>query len=140
MFAVTGASMAKLRHMQNGGKRARHSLDQWDRVSCFLVCEDIKLTPSLSKVRSRKIYYIRLSGANIVAVMDRDRRLTGWLRGQTGEAAAPAGFELNNPWRVRQYTLSPLSTLLTPYIAGEAIHVRWPLRVTSATDITGHCI
>ena len=34
-------------------------------------------------------------------VMDRDRRLTGYLRGQTDNPVAPAGFELNNPWRVR---------------------------------------
>jgi hypothetical protein len=33
--------------------------------------------------------------------MDRDRRLTGFLRGQTDKPIAPAGFELNNPWRVR---------------------------------------
>jgi hypothetical protein len=32
--------------------------------------------------------------------MDRDRRLTGYLRGQTDNPVAPAGFELNNPWRV----------------------------------------
>ncbi len=32
MFAVTGAGLSKIRHMQNGGKRARHSVDQWDRV------------------------------------------------------------------------------------------------------------
>lgn len=34
-------------------------------------------------------------------VMDRDRRLTGSLRGQTDKAVAPPGFELNNPWKVR---------------------------------------
>jgi hypothetical protein len=34
-------------------------------------------------------------------VMERDRRLTGFMRGQTDKAEAPAGFELNNPWRVR---------------------------------------
>lgn len=33
-------------------------------------------------------------------MMDRDRRLTGYLRGQSDKAAAPVGFELNNPWRV----------------------------------------
>lgn len=33
--------------------------------------------------------------------MERDRRLTGFARGQTDKAVAPAGFELNNPWRVR---------------------------------------
>lgn len=32
--------------------------------------------------------------------MDRDRRLTGRLRGQTDGAEAPAGFELSNGWRV----------------------------------------
>jgi hypothetical protein len=32
--------------------------------------------------------------------MDRDRRLTGYLRGQTDQAIAPAGFELSNGWRV----------------------------------------
>jgi hypothetical protein len=32
MFAFSGAGLAKIRHMQNGGKRARHSVDQWDRV------------------------------------------------------------------------------------------------------------
>lgn len=32
--------------------------------------------------------------------MDRDRRLTGFLRGQSDEVVAPLGFELNNPWRV----------------------------------------
>lgn len=35
------------------------------------------------------------------AVMERDRRLTGFMRGQTDKPEAPAGFELNNPWRVR---------------------------------------
>lgn len=33
-------------------------------------------------------------------VMDRDRRLTGWLRGQTDKVEAPVGFEVNNPWKV----------------------------------------
>lgn len=35
-----------------------------------------------------------------LTVMDRDRRLTGYLRGQTDRVEAPEGFELNNPWRV----------------------------------------
>ncbi|KAK5113851.1 hypothetical protein LTR62_003235 [Meristemomyces frigidus] len=33
MFGFSGAALSKLRHMQNGGKRARHSVDQWDRQS-----------------------------------------------------------------------------------------------------------
>jgi hypothetical protein len=35
-------------------------------------------------------------------MMDRDRRLTGYLRGQTDNPIAPPGFELNNPWRVER--------------------------------------
>jgi hypothetical protein len=34
--------------------------------------------------------------------MERDHRLTGFMRGQTDKAEAPAGFELNNPWRCEQ--------------------------------------
>jgi hypothetical protein len=34
-------------------------------------------------------------------VMDRDRRLTGYKRGQSDKAEAPEGFELSNSWRVR---------------------------------------
>lgn len=33
MFGVTGATLSKFRNMQNGGKRARRSIDAWDRVS-----------------------------------------------------------------------------------------------------------
>ena len=33
-------------------------------------------------------------------MMERDRRLTGFLRGQTDQADAPPGFEVNNPWKV----------------------------------------
>ncbi|CVK90810.1 uncharacterized protein FMAN_09039 [Fusarium mangiferae] len=33
-------------------------------------------------------------------LMDRDRRLTGTLRGQTDKPEAPLGFELNNPWKL----------------------------------------
>ncbi|KAH6658864.1 hypothetical protein F5X68DRAFT_226145 [Plectosphaerella plurivora] len=35
-------------------------------------------------------------------VMDRDRRLTGSLRGQCDNPIAPPGFELNNPWRLER--------------------------------------
>ncbi|KAH8599790.1 hypothetical protein B0O99DRAFT_612857 [Bisporella sp. PMI_857] len=63
--ALAELGYQKVRHMQNGGKRARHSIDQWDKQ-----------------------------------MMDRDFRLTGFLRGQTDNPAAPAGFEVNNPWRV----------------------------------------
>jgi hypothetical protein len=32
-FGITGAGLSKIRNIQNGGKRARHSIDQWDRQS-----------------------------------------------------------------------------------------------------------
>ncbi|ORY08533.1 hypothetical protein BCR34DRAFT_626193 [Clohesyomyces aquaticus] len=33
-------------------------------------------------------------------MLERDRRLTGFMRGQTDKPYAQPGFELNNPWRV----------------------------------------
>ncbi|KAF1944800.1 hypothetical protein EJ02DRAFT_340251 [Clathrospora elynae] len=66
-FAVSAVSVGKLREMQNGGKRARRGVDQWDKQ-----------------------------------MMERDRRLTGFMRGQTDKPIAPEGFELNNPWRCEQ--------------------------------------
>ncbi|KAK0704183.1 hypothetical protein B0T21DRAFT_107984 [Apiosordaria backusii] len=35
-------------------------------------------------------------------MMDRDRRLTGVLRGQTDNPIAPTGFEVNQPWRAEK--------------------------------------
>lgn len=35
-------------------------------------------------------------------MMDRDRRLTGFVRGQTDRAEAPPGFEVNNPWKLEK--------------------------------------
>jgi len=67
MFGVSGAGLSAVRYYQNGGKRQRRNLDQWDRQ-----------------------------------MMNRDRRLTGFLRGQTDNPKAPPGFELNNPWRAEK--------------------------------------
>ena len=33
MFGVSGVGLANIKYYQNGGKRARRSLDQWDRQS-----------------------------------------------------------------------------------------------------------
>ncbi|PNS16415.1 hypothetical protein CAC42_149 [Sphaceloma murrayae] len=64
-FALSGGALSKIRHMQNGGKRPRHSIDGWDRQ-----------------------------------MMERDLRLTGYLRGQSDNVKAPAGFELSNRWKL----------------------------------------
>lgn len=45
-------------------------------------------------------------------VMDRDRRLTGFLRGQSDSVKAPAGFELSNPWRVSLVRYLTLSSMI----------------------------
>lgn len=45
--------------------------------------------------------------------MDRDRRLTGTLRGQTDKPDAPLGFELNNPWKVSVTGMFQATQLLT---------------------------
>jgi hypothetical protein len=58
--------------------------------------------------------------------MDRDRRLTGYLRGQTDQALAPSGFEFTNGWRVSfardmmsdPKTVSPRVRLLTAITTG----------------------
>lgn len=45
----------------------------------------------------------------LLAVMNRDQRLTGSLRGQTDKPLAPTGFELNNPWRVGHLASRPFT-------------------------------
>lgn len=48
-------------------------------------------------------------------MMDRDRRLTGYLRGQSDRPIAPAGFEFSNGWRVRRLPASfPPSAMSAP--------------------------
>jgi hypothetical protein len=68
----------------------------------------------------------------VLAVMDRDRRLTGYLRGQTDQALAPAGFEFTNGWRVSLLrdliSASPRVNLLTINSSGrEACPVKTKL-------------
>lgn len=91
MFGVTGAGMSKIKNMQNDGKRARRSVDQWDRVrpSTLSACESMRMLE-----KYRMLTHV------VQQMMDRDRRITGFLRGQSDSPIAPAGFELNNPWRV----------------------------------------
>ncbi|KAL1842868.1 hypothetical protein VTK73DRAFT_3016 [Phialemonium thermophilum] len=67
MFGVTGAGLSKIKNMQNGGKRARRSLDQWDRQS---------------KGNGRSVCPLSILSID--------------------HPVAPAGYELNNPWRVEK--------------------------------------
>ncbi|KAI0575287.1 MWFE domain-containing protein [Pyrenophora tritici-repentis] len=80
-FAFSAVSVGKLKEMQNGGKKTRRGIDQWDRYDRSVMTSCAYLhTP----------------------VMERDRRLTGFMRGQTDKPVAPEGFELNNPWRCEE--------------------------------------
>ncbi|CCC09861.1 unnamed protein product [Sordaria macrospora k-hell] len=93
MFGVTGAGLSAIKTAQNGGKKARWSLDTWDRyeplITANYTSHDTPLCTSTLTATDNGCFI----------VMDRDRRLTGWLRGQTDAADAPYGFEYNNPWR-----------------------------------------
>ncbi|KAI9931345.1 hypothetical protein MW887_011009 [Aspergillus wentii] len=35
-------------------------------------------------------------------VMERDQRITGAFRAQSGNAEAPKGFEVSNPWKLEK--------------------------------------
>ena len=100
-FAFSAVSVGKLKEIQNGGKRTRRGIDAWDRVSYVYrgymewaanmwIAKYDQFTMTSSMPRTYK-----------TPVMERDRRLTGFMRGQTDQPVAPPGFELNNPWRVR---------------------------------------
>lgn len=49
------------------------------------------------------------------SVMMRDRRLTGYLRGQTDQVVANPGFEVNKGWQVSPYHSSELVPTLTQH-------------------------
>lgn len=92
--------MSALRAMQNEGKRGRHSVDQWDRVS-ITRCPTGLIEADRHPAKYRLLPSVDFEPwLTSPAVMDRDRRLTGTLRGQTDNPKAPPGFELNNPWKV----------------------------------------
>ena len=76
--------------------------------------QDIRWISGIDKVRR---FMDSLRGQQELtqrAVMDRDRRLTGYLRGQTDNVKAPPGFELNNPWRVSFLALLHRACATTP--------------------------
>jgi hypothetical protein len=63
-------------------------------------------------------------------MMDRDRRLTGYLRGQTDNVAAPPGFEVNNPWKVRYALCYDIAVLLVIGLT--------QMRIAGATNVLNH--
>lgn len=94
--------MTAFKKWQNEGLMPRYSLDQWDRVRLpFRFFPVAIANPSYSKVRCAERYETKELHTNVyMAVMDRDRRLTGTFRGQTDNPVAPPGFEFSNGWKV----------------------------------------
>lgn len=88
--------MSKVTHMHSGGKRGRHSVDGWDKQS-----KDHNVQAGYHEARAFTLFMWRMTATNTkFAVMERDLRLTGYLRGQTDVTKAPSGFELSNRWKV----------------------------------------
>ncbi|KAJ1705250.1 hypothetical protein AFGD_007079 [Aspergillus flavus] len=85
MFGVTGAGLTAVKWLGNEGKKARWNRDLWDRYVTY---------PSID--------YPPRFNINYPTVMERDLRITGTLRGQSGNAEAPKGFELSNPWKLEK--------------------------------------
>lgn len=108
MFGVTGAGLTAVKYLSNEGKKARWNRDVWDRVSAFSVvflinrgnwsCRWLTQRLQQSTFDSKPASVRALTGH---AVMERDLRITGTIRGQSGNAVAPKGFEVSNPWKVR---------------------------------------
>lgn len=79
----------------------------------------------------------------MLAVMDRDRRLTGYLRGQVDQPTAPAGFEVSNGWRV-SYTRFPSPnevqiTVLTRFPTGREARLVNYIHIHPETDDSTLC-
>ncbi|EEQ33569.1 conserved hypothetical protein [Microsporum canis CBS 113480] len=76
LFGVTGVGLSTVKYYSNGRKNPRRGLDAWDQTNCF---------------NSKLLNFL---------VMERDLRLTGQMRGQTSNHAAPPGFAYSNPWKL----------------------------------------
>jgi hypothetical protein len=74
----------------------------------------------------------------VLAVMDRDRRLTGYLRGQTDQALAPAGFEFTNGWRV-SFARDMTSDLMIVSPQVDLLTINSPGREACPVKKQNHC-
>jgi hypothetical protein len=74
----------------------------------------------------------------MLTVMDRDRRLTGYLRGQIDQPTAPAGFEVSNGWRVSHTSFSKRRSADEAPLGREACHVNY-IQIHPETDDSTLC-
>ncbi|GAD94448.1 expressed protein [Paecilomyces variotii No. 5] len=72
MFGLTGAGLTVSKYLSNEHKKARWNRDAWDRTNAEQ------------------------------QMQERDYRITGSLRTQSGNAEAPKGFEVSNPWKLEK--------------------------------------
>jgi hypothetical protein len=66
MFGVSGAGMSKIRHMQNGDKRHRWSVDQWDRVRFAMESGVVVREPAANNLAAKYILDTRLTDQRIL--------------------------------------------------------------------------
>jgi hypothetical protein len=74
MFGVTGAGLSTIRSMQNGGKRARHSIDAWDRV-CWPLASELSQSLILLQ-QSEHIHHREAMAHFLISVRPSDDSLT----------------------------------------------------------------
>ncbi|KAJ5627346.1 hypothetical protein N7528_004773 [Penicillium herquei] len=98
MFGVTGAGLWVSKRFMNEGKKNRWNSDLWDRQSQYrpLIEEEKEV---IEDGRIKEFIY---TNHLILAVMERDLRITGSLRGQSSNHIAPKGFEVSNPWKLEK--------------------------------------
>lgn len=133
MFGITGGGLAVTQKMQNGGKRARRSVDQWDRQSrSFRARSDSVLCAA----QETDCQAIEDTDDEMRAVMERDKRLTGFLRGQSDNVEAPPGFEVSNPWRVCTCAVCLIRQPADPPRSSRSASCRWAGQFTSARHNT----
>ena len=115
MYCVTGFGLSLTKYYANDHKKARWNRDVWDKV-CWsnLSYYEENLEANFSTAKYVCSYPITIeyqvggifSDTNCVcAVMERDFRITGSMRGQSTNVEAPTGFEVSNPWKVRELSL-----------------------------------
>jgi hypothetical protein len=106
MFGITGAGLSVAKYYSNDHKKARWNRDAWDRVSRIYA----PFTQSADPTNISIAKYVLASELSIIdvnakvliwdAVMARDLRITGSIRGQSSNPEAPVGFDVSNPWQV----------------------------------------
>ncbi|RWQ93395.1 hypothetical protein C8Q69DRAFT_509340 [Paecilomyces variotii] len=68
---------------------------------CLASPEPVSLPRNTSRMSTRRLGGTEMLGTGKV-LQERDFRITGSLRAQSGVAEAPKGFEVSNPWKLEK--------------------------------------